>query len=152
MVPLQPVRHSHPVSGFPSQSNQFGAHESMWQVPLTQEDVAKLVEHFVPHCPQLLKSDWVLTQALPHSVVPAGHTQAPLTHIAPLGHAVVHVPQWFGSLDRLTHAPPQLVWPEEHCVMQVPFEHTDPDGQTVPQAPQCWGSLARLTHAPPHSV
>ena len=35
-------------------------------------------EQYVPHAPQLLLSVCVLTQALPHQVVPVGHWQTPL--------------------------------------------------------------------------
>ncbi len=141
------------MSGSPSQSNQLYAHESMWQVPLTHDDEAKLFEHMVPHFPQLLKLVWRLTHTFPHNVVPAGQPpHVPLLHAAPVGHLVVHEPQWFGSLDTFTHAPPQLVCPDGHCDMHVPFAHTDPEGQTAPHAPQFCGSLTRLTQAPAHTV
>ena len=35
-------------------------------------------EQYVPQLPQLLESVSVLTQALPHQVVPVGHWQTPL--------------------------------------------------------------------------
>lgn len=137
------------------QSSQFGAHASITQVPLAQwawVTNAKVLQltQLAPQCAASLE---VFAHTLPHRLVPLGHPlQVPLLHVAPLGHAVVHAPQWLGSFERFTQAPAQLVCPDGHCDMHAPLAHTLPDGQIVPHAPQCCGSLARLTQAPPHSV
>ncbi len=147
-------RCSQPSSGSPLQSSQLYWHWSITQVPLEQwaaSTKGRLVQ-FTQVGPQWLASVAVFAHTPPHAVVPAGHAQVPLLHVAVTGHAVVHDPQWPRSLDRVTQAPLQLVWPEGHCEVQVPFAHTSPDAQTVPHDPQFWGLLARLTQAPAHTV
>jgi hypothetical protein len=86
------------------------------------------------------------------SDVPLGHAQVPFTHVVPDGQTVAHAPQLFGSLDNVTQAPPQAVWPVGHTEVQMPLPHTSPDGQAVPHAPQFDGSLVTFTHAPEHIV
>jgi hypothetical protein len=48
----------------------------------------------------------------------AGQRQLPAVHVCALGHALSQLPQWFGSVDRSAHDPPQAVWlaaqAEEH--------------------------------------
>jgi len=86
------------------------------------------------------------------SDVPLGHAQVPFTHVVPDGQTVVHEPQWFGSLDNVTQAPEQAVWPVGHTEAQAPLAHTSPDGQAVPHAPQLDVSLVTFTHAPEHII
>jgi hypothetical protein len=122
------------------QSSQCGAHVSITQVPFEQWawlTKGKLLQ-FTQLGPQCAASVEVLAHTVPHSAVPLGQPpQVPPLHVAPLGHAVVHAPQWLGSTDRFTQAPPQFVCPDGHCDMQAPLAHTSPDEQTLPHVPQC---------------
>jgi hypothetical protein len=54
----------------------------------------------LPHAPQFSRSLARVTQVLPHTVCPAGHTvvHAPMTHTCPEGHALLQRPQWFLSV------------------------------------------------------
>jgi hypothetical protein len=71
--------------------------------------------------------------------------QPPYRHCVPAtAHAVPHVPQFFASAFRLTHAPPQTVWPAGH-EHWLPA-HEAPVGQALPQVPQCWGFVVMSTH------
>jgi hypothetical protein len=52
------------------------------------------------------------------------------------GHAaLVHAPQWSGSLDVSTHAPPQFV---SAAPQQTPLLHVVPPGHACPHVPQFW--------------
>ena len=66
-------------------------------------------------------------------------TQELFSQYAPNPHWFPHRPQLFASVDRLVHAPLQLVSPPEHP--QDPFEPTVPPLHTVPQPPQLLLSL-----------
>lgn len=66
-------------------------------------------------------------------------------------HPVVHEPQCWGSVARLTHCPLQLVSVPQSSV-QVPLAQTCPDRQAEAQAPQLFGSVRVLTQACPHFV
>jgi hypothetical protein len=63
------------------------------------------------HAPQLPLSVIRLTHAVPQSVVPVGHVvvHTPLTHVAPVAHALPQAPQLAGSLVVSTHALPHIV-------------------------------------------
>jgi hypothetical protein len=106
----------------------------MWQVPFTQDDVAKKFEHAVPQAPQWLKLVWRLMQAPLHRVIPAGHAHVPAAQVAPVGHALVHEPQFLGSLDKLTHAPPHTDMPAGQA--HVPPAQVAPVGHAVVHEPQ----------------
>ena len=56
----------------------------------------------------------------------------------PSGQALPQAPQWFGSLERSTQTPPQLVSVSTQAIggaLQIPPSQT-PSGQTLPHAPQ----------------
>lgn len=64
-------------------------------------------------------------------------------------HTVLHVPQWFGSERRSTHAPLHANVPIGQP--QDPPLHTCPAAQRLPHAPQLLGSSLTGMHAPPQS-
>lgn len=70
--------------------------------------------HAWPHDPQLFASVEVFVHAEPHAVSPVGQTHWLETHDAPVGHVVVQLPQWLGSVDVVTHVPLQFVLPDGH--------------------------------------
>ena len=89
-----------------------------------------------------------VTQAPPHTVVPAGHAHAPEAHTSPGEHALPQPPQLAGSVAVVTHAAPHAVWPAGHEMVQARPMHARPLGHTVPQAPQLRRSVARSRQAP----
>lgn len=116
--------------------------------------------HFTPQAPQLLSSEFRLTQEPPQLVEPVHITThwperqesaaVPPSTTEPTEQAMVHEPQWSGSLEVSTHTPLQLVVP---CGQpQVPLLHTWPAGQILPQVPQLSGSVAVLVQAPAQEV
>jgi hypothetical protein len=64
--------------------------------------------------PQFLALVWRSTQALPHSVVPWGQTQAPAVQEAPVGQTWPQEPQAMGSLWKSLHVPRQSCCPAGH--------------------------------------
>jgi hypothetical protein len=86
--------------------------------------------HRMPHPPQLPVSEDV-----------SEHT--PLQQESPLGQALPHVPQFFGSLLRLEHAPPQTVRPEPHP-WHTPLRQGWPVAHLLPQEPQLLVSVWRF--------
>jgi hypothetical protein len=74
------------------------------------------------------------------------------TAFAGLGHTVPHAPQWFGSLERDTHDPPQFVAPAPQDAVHAPAEHTVPAPHARPQAPQLALSVERFVQVPEQSV
>ena len=54
------------------------------------------VGHTCPHEPQLLASVSVVTQAVPHAVVPVGQVHVPLVHTRPVPHTLEQLPQVLG--------------------------------------------------------
>jgi hypothetical protein len=66
----------------------------------------------LPHEPQLLRSQVVLMQAVPHWVKPVWHEQLPATHKSGLRQTLPQVPQLFRSVWRLRQTPPQTALPE----------------------------------------
>jgi hypothetical protein len=75
----------------------------------------------LPHVPQLALSVAVVTQALPQSVVPAGHVarQRPFEHACPVLQAVPHDPQFIGSDLVETQVFEHRVSPDEHVRVQL---------------------------------
>ena len=70
-------------------------------VPMLHTTVAPVApEHVLPHPPQLVRLDAVSTQLPLHKagMVPFVQPQRPPAHCSPLGHAVPHPPQLFGSV------------------------------------------------------
>ncbi len=89
----------------------------------------------------------VLTQRPAHSVVPAGHTQAPAEQNVPPAQNTPHAPQLNVSVCVFTHRPKQSVWPAGHAA-QDPAMQAWPAGQTTPHMPQLLTSLATVRHTP----
>jgi hypothetical protein len=126
VVPLHVPRQLHPSAGLPLQFAQPGEHESMWQLPLWQDSVAKYWQHVCPHVPQLWASVDTSTQVPLHGVNPLEHIQLPLLQTSPALHAWPQPPQLCGSVASVTHAPLHAVSPEAHCVEHWPCEQTSP--------------------------
>jgi hypothetical protein len=61
-------------------------------------------------------------------------------------------PQFAGSIDVSTQAPPQSVVPPPQFVAQAEFEQTWPLGQMMPHMPQLLESIVVSTQAVPHFV
>lgn len=76
-------------------------------------------------------------------------TQTPALHI-PLGHALLHEPQWAALVVRFSQAAPQAVSPGAQLAEQADNEQSSPAPQAFPQVPQFWGSDWTLLHTPPH--
>src|ERR1041384_2453334 len=74
----------------------------------------------------------------------------PLEHTLLPAHALPQLPQFDGSVPKLTHSPSQRVSPSGH--RQFPPVHFVSPVQTVPQLPQLRLSVVRSMHAPPQSV
>jgi hypothetical protein len=64
-------------------------------------------------------------------------------------HAVVHAPQWLGSVFEFTQAPAQFWVPVGQFEVHLPCVQTSLFfwSQIFPQAPQFCGSLSVFTHA-----
>jgi hypothetical protein len=83
---------------------------------------------------------------------------APATQPCPLGHAVLHWPQWRLLVWRLVSQPfvrlvsqspkpaAQLHWPERQSLVRVLF--IPPEGQAAPQAPQFVAEMRRSVSHP----
>lgn len=143
-------RQLQPSRGLALQLTQPGEQELIRQVPLTQEELAKKLQHLVPQAPQLLKSVCRSTQPPEHAVVPAGQAQVPLLQTWPAPQVWPQAPQLWTSLCRLAHPPVQAVVPAGQA--QVPLLQTWPVPHAWPQAPQLLTSLWRSTQAPEQSV
>jgi hypothetical protein len=65
-------------------------------------------------------------------------------------HAVVHPPQWAGSIVRSTQIPLQSVVPPGHP--QVPLLHCMPPVHLFPHDPQLSMLFVSFTQVPPHIV
>jgi hypothetical protein len=121
---------SQPLAASPSQSPKPAAQVGM-QRPLAQVFIVVpvLVMHVAPHMPQFIALVCRLTQVGAiaigvQSVSPVGHilrplTQAPITHMAPIPHAVPQAPQFIASVDVLTQVPPQLIVGAAHAEKHV---------------------------------
>jgi hypothetical protein len=101
----------------------------------------------LPHAPQLLPSDVVSTQLVPHASRPGEHMHVPPLQVVCAGHALPQAPQLFTSVlvlaQPLAHcsAPPGQ---DEH----IPLLHWTPAGHALPHAPQCCAVLFRKTQKP----
>lgn len=126
VLPLHVPRQLHPSAGLPLQFAQFGEHESMWQVPLWHDSVAKYWQQACPHVPQLWGSLDRLTQTPLQAVSPLVHSQLPLLQTMFGPHAWPQLPQLLGSVMVSTQAPPQFTSPLAHCDEHCPCEQTPP--------------------------
>jgi hypothetical protein len=62
--------------------------------------------HTTPQLPQLLRSEIVFTQPVPHWRSPGAQTQPPFEHASPGGQRTPQLPQLLGSNPRFVHTPP----------------------------------------------
>jgi hypothetical protein len=87
----------------------------------------------------------------PHRTKPIGHDvwQVPFEQMPVAPHEVPQVPQFDGSVVRLTQVPLQSVRPGAQ--VQAPLTQ-EPRPHEVPQAPQFAESLWVLTQRPLHTV
>jgi hypothetical protein len=98
----------------------------------------------------------VFTQLPAHFEKPVLHAkpQLPLVHVGvpfgTAGHALLHEPQFAGSVLVATQTPPHLTKPALHAKPQPPAEHvgTALAGavHSFPQAPQLFGSAEVSMH------
>jgi hypothetical protein len=113
----------------------------------------------LPQVPQLSGSLWVLAQSAPQQLslpgqalpTPQGPTHWPPEHVSPPGQALPQVPQFCGSVDRLTSQPsPTRPSQSAKPGSQLMMVHAEPEHpgtalakgpQTTPQPPQFCGSL-----------
>jgi hypothetical protein len=104
------------------------------------------VGHAVPHVPQFVTSDVVLTQVVPHLVSPPLQTseQVPATHISPLAHVFPQKPQLLTSVCRLRHTPEHSVVGDAHETLQVPETQASVPAQALPHVPQLARSVWRF--------
>ncbi len=119
------------------------------QAPLRQ---VKLLAHTLPHLPQLLRSNAVLTQVPLHDVRPVWHTHWPPTQPVVSGvppHEKPHMPQLFRLVWRSTQVPLQLVWPTGHW--HWPATQPWLKAHWVPHLPQLFRSDWRSRHTPLHT-
>jgi hypothetical protein len=70
-----------------------------------------------PQCSMLVS---VSTHSSPHSVLPGGHEQTEDEHAQPSAQTSPQVPQFFGSVSRLVHAPSQSVPSLHPCFSSSP--------------------------------
>ena len=83
------------------------------------------IVHRVPHMPQLLRSLFVSTHAVPQSVVPRPHAvQTPIAHVPPQPQLLPQAPQLKASPLVSMQRKPQRVWPVGQAARQAPPEHT----------------------------
>jgi hypothetical protein len=137
-----------PVLKFTTHGSLFGSSPSLRQSPVPPPALQKWypVLHAIPHGPP----SPALPMGTPPSVV---HVALPVPEVSGVAQFMPHDPQWFGSVLRSVHAPPQFVgvgalqplphWPAVHVAAVPP-------SQTLVQFPQCCGSVGS-THAPLHS-
>ena len=81
-------------------------------------------------------------------MVPPLHTtvQLPFWQDCPEEHLLPQEPQLFGSLESVTHWPPQLVLPPPHTTVQFELTQLWPALHLVEQLPQWLGSTLVSTH------
>jgi hypothetical protein len=73
--------------------------------------------------------------------------QVPPEQTCPVEHAWPHPPQFEGSTDVSTHAPPHVAIIPEHATVHAPCTQAWPAPHATPQAPQFRGSEAVSPHA-----
>jgi hypothetical protein len=76
--------------------------------------------------------------------------QTPALQTWPIPQALLHAPQFAGSLEGSTQAFPQEIWPAGHT--HAPALHVWPIPQAFAHAPQFATSLVTSTHACPHFI
>jgi hypothetical protein len=108
------------------------------QAPPAQVDPAIMLWQSTPQNPQFIGSLFVSTQALPHTICPVGHSQTPVTQLAPLAHAAPHSPQLAGSLDRFA----------SHPSIGLPSQSAKPTTHEQALAAQCEFVPQRFAQAP----
>jgi hypothetical protein len=104
--------------------------------------------HFFPQPPQLLSSACVGMHEPLHGVSPITHwfAQVPAEQSWTELQGLPHMPQFFGSVLRLTQAPLQSVFPEGHT--HWPITHVPPGSHCTPHPPQLLTLLEGSTQRP----
>lgn len=117
--------------------------------------------HRFPQLPQLSGSLDRSTQLVPQALSPPPQSMLQVPDLqrgvpSPAGQALLHEPQWFGSVSVSTQAPRHSSSPVRHSKSQPPAEQiASASGgavQALPQSPQFLGSLSRSTQSPEHST
>ena len=109
------------------------------------------VAQTTPHAPQSLEL-LVKSTHDPEQLVSEPHPpHDPPLHAVPAAHATPQPPQFEGSSDVFTHAPPHTSGLPAGQVHALPTHDADV-GHVVPHAPQLFASFVVSTHAPPHDV
>jgi hypothetical protein len=145
--------------------------QALPQVPQLYESLLRSVQVPLPQFAEPAGQQIPLEQTwpLPHAG-PFPQVQVPAVHVSavPL-QATPHFPQFWVSLVRSTHAPPQFVWPVgQHIPLEQtwPAPQAGPDphvqappeqlsvvpAQAMPHLPQFWALLVKSTQAPPQFV
>ena len=98
------------------------------------------------HAPQCAKSFCKSKQLWLQAVWPAPHigVHIPAVHTWLVPHTFPQPPQFFASVEVVTHALPHLVVPGALQV-QLPLRQLLPAPQTLPQLPQLFGSKVVMT-------
>ena len=78
--------------------------------------------------------------------------QAPSLHTWPAGQRRSQAPQFWRSVRKLAHTPPQAFCPVGQLRVQTPEEHTWACPQALAQPPQLARSDAVSTHCPPQRL
>jgi hypothetical protein len=107
--------------------------------------------HATPQLPQWLVSTCVETQRSPHTWRPAPQLHRPALHVAPIGHASLHAPQFARSVWRSTHESSQYV-ARASAQVHSPATHVLPVPHRRPHAPQLSLLLCTLRQLPPQSI
>lgn len=87
---------------------QFASGTLQLQLPVTHSSSAS---HWLPHWPQLRRSDVMSMQRPLHDAWPLGHeaVHMPFWQMAPAAQVRPHEPQFASSLERSEHRPPHVV-------------------------------------------
>jgi hypothetical protein len=110
----------------------------------------ELLEHALPHLPQLSPSVCVSTHAVPHGSRPPAHVHTPDEHCWSAPQACPQLPQLPWSVSLSTHCPLQSTLPGGHS--QLPLLQIASVGQMVVHVPQWLVSRSLSTHSPLQSL
>jgi hypothetical protein len=78
-------------------------------------------------------------------LLPLGHAQTPLLHVAPGPQRTAQLPQWFSSLVTSKQPSAHIVPPPGH--LHTPALQLSAPSQGEKQPPQCSSSVARSTQS-----
>jgi hypothetical protein len=102
-----------------------------------------------PHAPQLFGSEARFAQLAGHAVRPSVQLHAPLVQLWVPAQALLHMPQWRGSLATVVHPLLQTSCPTAHCAPPaVPLAPPIP-APAMPPVPPPSSSSSELVPSPP---